>query len=322
MIESPLSRRTLLQASAALLASPAFGQQFPSKPVTLVCPFSAGGAADAQLRALGAALSKQLGQTVIIDNKVGAAGTLGPGYVAGLPPDGYTLGMATAIALLRQPFITPTRYDPAKDFTYVTGITRFEIGLAVRADAPWRTFEEFIKDAKTKQDKLSYATSGIATAQHTAMLQLGDAFGIKWTHIPYKGSGDACNALLGGHVDVLADVSNWASFVDAGKFRLLALYGDKRLKRWPNVPTLKELGHNVVASVPWGIVGPVGIDPARVKFLSDSLHKAMLDPTFTSELGMLGQEPWNIEPEAYRAYMISRIPVEKEIVAKYGLRSQ
>jgi len=323
MNHSEITRRKLLGAGGALMALPALAlaDQYPSRPVSLVCPFSAGGAADAQLRALGMALSKELKQTVIVDNKAGAGGTLGPAYVSGMPPDGYTLGMATAIALLRLPFITTTRYDPAKDFTYVAGITRFELGLAVRADSPWKTLADFLKDAKVKQDRIAFATSGVATAQHTAMLQLGDSLGIHWTHVPFKGSSEACTALLAGHVDVISDVSNWASFVDAGKFRLLAVYNEKRLKRWPNVPTLKELGHNVVESIPWGIVGPAGLSADRVKVLSAAVAKAKTDPAFLAELTMLGQEPWNIEGDAYRSYMISRIPVERDLVAKYGLRN-
>jgi tripartite-type tricarboxylate transporter receptor subunit TctC len=315
-----ISRRTLLLAASSLLATSAFADGYPSRVIALVCPFSAGGAADAQMRALGAALSKQLKQTVINENRAGAAGTIGPSYIAHLNPDGYNLGMATSIALLRQPFIQPTRYDPAKDFTYITGITRFEIGLAVRVDSPWQTFADFVKDAKVRQDKVTFGTSGVATAQHTAMLQLGERLGIKWTHVPYKGSGEAANALLGGQVDAISDVSAWAPFVDSGRFRLLAVYGDKRLTRWPKVPTLKELGYGVVESIPWGIVGPAGMDPAVVKILNTALQNAMTDPAFLAELDILGQAPWGLDSDAYRKYMLSRIPVEKELVAKYGLR--
>jgi tripartite-type tricarboxylate transporter receptor subunit TctC len=316
---SKIRRRTLLAAASSLLAVPAFADAYPSRSVTLICPFSAGGAADAQMRALGAALAKQLKQTVINENRAGAAGTIGPSYLARLSPDGYNLSMATSIALLRQPFIQPTRYDPAKDFSYITGITRFELGLAVRADSPWKTFADFVADAKRRQDKVTFGTSGVATAQHTAMLQLGDLLGIKWTHVPYKGSGEAANALLGGQVDAVSDVSAWAPFVDAGRFRLLAVYGGKRLKRWPQVPTLKELGYAVVESIPWGIVGPAGMDAGLVKQLNGALQSAMADPAFLSELDLLGQTPWGLDPERYRDYMLSRIPVERELVKKYGL---
>jgi tripartite-type tricarboxylate transporter receptor subunit TctC len=316
-----ITRRTLLAASA-LLALPAFAQRFPAKPITLICPFSPGGTADTQLRVLAAGASKELGQQVIVDNRAGVAGTLGPASLIGASPDGYTLSLATAIALLRQPFIQKTRYDPAKHFTYLIGVTRFEIGLAVRADSPWATFDDFVKDAKRNPGKVSYGTAGNATAQHTAMLQLAERLGIDWTHIPYKGSGEVFNALSGGHVQAISETSGWAPFVDAGKFRLLAVFSESRLKRWPNVPTLKELGYGITESIPWGIVGPAGMESSLVKVLHDAFRKAIDDPAFTKLLATLGQEPWAVDSQAYHDYTMSRIPIERDLVAKYRLREQ
>jgi tripartite-type tricarboxylate transporter receptor subunit TctC len=320
------TRRALVAAAPLMLATRAFAQSsaqnFPAKPITLICPFTAGGTADVQLRVLAAAAAKELGHPVVVETRAGAAGTLGPASIVSVAPDGYTLSMATGIALLRQPFIQPTRYDPAKDFTYITGVTRFELGLAVRADAPWRNLAEFIADAKRNPGKFSYGTAGAATAQHTAMLQLGDAAGVDWTHIPYKGSGDVFNALAGGHVQAISETSGWASFVDAGKFRLLAVYGDARLKRWPQVPTLKEQGFNVVESVPWGIVGPKGMDARVVKTLQDAFRNALTDTSVLKTLELLGQEPWGADAQAYHQFMVSRIPVERELVAKYRLKER
>jgi tripartite-type tricarboxylate transporter receptor subunit TctC len=319
--EIRISRRTVLGAAAALFAASPFAQG-SGKLVTLICPFTPGGTADSQLRALAAAVSKPLGQTVVVDNRAGAAGTIGPGSLVGAPPDGSMLSMATAIALLRQPFIHKTRYDPAKDFTYIIGVTRFELGLAVRADSPWQTLDDFIQDAKRQQGKVSFGTAGVATAQHTAMLQLGEKLGVNWTHVPYKGSGDVFNALAGGHVDAICETSGWAPFVDAGKFRLLAVFAENRLRRWPDVPTVKELGHGISESVPWGIVGPAGMASARVQALHDAFRKSLDDPGFTATLSMLGQEPWGIDSQAYRSYMLSRIPIERDLVNRYRLREQ
>jgi tripartite-type tricarboxylate transporter receptor subunit TctC len=317
-----ITRRTLLAAAGALLANTSFAEAFPNKPVTLICPFSPGGTADAQLRALAAGTTPALGQQVIVDNRAGVAGTLGPSLLVGATPDGYLLSMTTAIALLRQPFIQKTRYDPAKDFTYIIGVTRFEAGLVVRADAPWHSFEEFVKHAKAHPGAVSYGTAGAATAQHTAMLQLGDKLGIDWTHIPYKGSGDVFNALAGGHVQAIAETTGWAPFVDSGKFRLLAMFGESRMKRWPQVPTLKELGHDIVEAIPWGIVGPAGMPEPLVKTLHDAFRKGMDDPAFGKLLGLLGQEPWAADSATYRQYMLSRIPIERELVSRYKLRDQ
>jgi len=317
-----ISRRRLLAVAPALLAAPAFAQVFPAKPVTLVCPFTTGGTADVQLRVLAAAASKELGQPIVVETRAGAAGTLGPASLVGQSADGYLLSMATGVALLRQPFLQPTRYDPARDFTYVSGVTRFELGLAVRADAPWRNLAEFVADAKRQPGKFSYATAGAATAQHTAMLQLCDAAGIDCVHVPYKGSGDVFTALGGGHVQAISETSGWAPFVDSGKFRLLAVYSEKRLKRWPNAPTLREQGFDIADAVPWGIVGPAGMDARVLERLHAAFRKGLSDPSFLKTLEQLGQEPWNLDPKAYREYMVSRIPVERELVAKYRLKDR
>lgn len=317
-----VSRRAVLAAAPALLAAPSFAQTFPARPVTLLCPFTTGGTADVQLRVLAAAAAKELGQPIVVETRAGAAGTLGPASLVNQAADGYLLSMATGVALLRQPFLQPTRYDPAKDFTYISGVTRFELGLAVRADAPWRNLAEFVADAKKQPGKFSYATAGAATAQHTAMLQLCDAAGIDCVHVPYKGSGDVFNALGGGHVQAISETSGWAPFVDAGKFRLLAVYSEKRLKRWPNAPTLREQGFDIADAVPWGIVGPAGMDPKVVERLHAAFRKGLADPSFLKTLEQLGQEPWNLDPKAYREYMLSRIPVERDLVAKYRLKDR
>ena len=259
---------------------------------------------------------------MVVETRAGASGTLGPASLLRSPPDGYTLSFATTIALLRQPFIQPTRYDPAKDFTYIVGVTRFECGLVVRADAPWKTLDEFLKDAKRNPNKISYGTVGVGTAQHTAMLRLADKLGIEWTNVPYKGSGEVFNALSGGHVDAISETSGWAPFVDDGKFRILALYGDRRLKRWPQAPTLKEAGYDIVESMPWGIIGPAGMDPAEVKTIHDAFRKGMQDPAFAANLSTVGQEPWNADSRTFTDYVLSRIPVERELVAKYKLKQQ
>jgi tripartite-type tricarboxylate transporter receptor subunit TctC len=317
-----LTRRTLL-ASAALLGTAARAQgRFPSKPITVICPFAPGGTVDVQLRILVAAASREIGQPMVVETRAGAAGTLGPASLLNAQPDGYTLSFATTVALIRQPFMQPTRYDPAKDFTYIIGVSKLENGLVVRADAPWKTLNEFLQDAKRNPGKMSYGTAGFGTAQHTAMLELADRLGIAWTNIPYKGSAEVFNALLAGQVQAISETSGWASYVDAGQFRILAMYSDRRLKRWPDVPTLKELDYGVVASTPWGIIGPAGMDPAVVRTLYTAFHKAIPDAAFQKNLQTIGQEDWDIDSKAFRDYALSRIPVERDVVARYKLKQQ
>jgi len=317
-----ISRRTVLASAALLTAAARAESKFPTRPISVICPFSPGGTADAQLRVLVAAAAREVGQPMIVETRSGASGTIGPASLLRNPPDGYTLSFATTIALLRQPFIQPTRYDPAKDFTYIIGVTRFECGLVVRQDAPWKTLEEFLQDAKRRPNKISYGTVGVGTAQHTAMLKLADKLGIEWTNVPFKGSGEVFTALSGGHVDAISETSGWAPFVDSGKFRILALYGDRRLKRWPNAPTLKEKGYDIVESIPWGIIGPARMDPSLVKALHGIFRKAMQDPSFTSNLEILGQELWGADSKAFTDYALSRIPIERDVVDRYHLKQQ
>lgn len=328
MNPSRARRRVLLAGSlapvaAALSALPSvtFAQAFPARPITLICPWPAGGGADAQMRALAQAAAKVFGQTVVIENKAGAVGTLGPTALLQARPDGYTLSQATN-AVYRQPFITKTPYDPAKDFTFILGVTGFSFGLVVRSDSPYKSLADLIQAARAAPGKLTFGTFGNGSPPHTVMDRIAAKNGVELTHVPFKGTAEGMTALRGGHIDALADGAGWAQFVDAGQFRLLAVFGETRLKRWPNVPTLKELGYDISESSPWGIVGPKGMDPAVVKTLHDGFHKAMSDPEFLKALDAVAQEPMYMYSDEYQKYSLGQIPVQKAIVEKYKLAIQ
>jgi tripartite-type tricarboxylate transporter receptor subunit TctC len=313
--------RSALAAFGLLLAAGHAAADFPEKPITLICAFTPGAAADAQLRALGQALSKVIGQTVIIENRPGAAGTLGAGILAAAKPDGYTLGQVTN-TVIRQPFIAKMAFDPIKDLTYVIGVSTFDFGLVVNASSPWKSFNEFVAYAKSNPGKVSYGTIGIGSVPHQVMHRIGERLGIEWNHVPYKGSGPAQTDLQGGHVAAISDTTGWAPFVDSGKFRLLAVYGDRRLGRYPDAPTLKDLGLDIVDSAPWGIAGPKGMDPKLVKTIHDALHKAMKDPAFLKSLEVSANEVHYMSSEEYQGYMKGRVAIEREVVERYGLRQQ
>lgn len=305
----------VLLGAAGLAAA---ADTFPSKPITLICPWPAGGGADAQMRALAAAASKAFGQEVIIENKAGAIGTLGPSALVNAKPDGYKLSQATN-AVYRQPFITKTAYDPTKDFTYILGVTGFTFGLVVRSDSPWKTLADLVAHAKANPGKVIFGTFGVGSPPQTVMDRIAAKNGIQWTHVPFKGTSEGMTALKGGHMDALADGTGWAQFVDAGHFRLLAVFGDTRLKRWPDVPTLKELGYDIAEVSPWGIIGPKGMEPQIVKTLHDGFQKAMQDPEFLKVLDLLVQKPMYMSSDAYREFSLGQIPVQKAIVEKYKL---
>ena len=191
-------RRLIIGVAVAAFAAAASAQQFPAKPVTLICPWPAGGSTDGSLRALAEATAKYLGQPIIIDNKPGASGSLGAVAMLNAKPDGYTLTQV-AISVLRLPHIQKTPYDPIADLTYIIGVSGYTFGVVVRSDAPWKTWAEFVAYAKANPDKVTYGTPGANTSLHITMEEIGFKQGLKWLHVPYKGA-PTMVGLLGGHI--------------------------------------------------------------------------------------------------------------------------
>lgn len=302
-------------------AGPVLAQNFPTRPVTLIVPWGAGGSTDATLRALAAATEKHLGQSIVIENRPGANATLGPAQMAATaPPDGYTISQI-ALGVFRTPFQRKTAYDPRTDFTYIIGVSGYTVGVVVRSDAPWKTFHDLLDYAKTNPGKINYATgtSGNSAPQFV-MEKIGKPWTIRWTHVPFKGESEAINALLGGHIDAIASGSGWGPQVDTGKFRLLVTWGPVRTKKWPDVPVLKEIGIDLVANFPYGLAGPKGMDPKVVKTLHDAFKKGMSEPSFLAILEKLDQEVWYKSSEDYHDYAMREIVEQKRIVDDLGLK--
>jgi tripartite-type tricarboxylate transporter receptor subunit TctC len=324
-----LPRRQILHlaadAAAFVLATSsgsagAQAQTYPTRPVTLVVPFPAGGPNDVTLRALASAAERHLGQPIVIENKAGGGGTLGPAQVAATArPDGYTIVEILPIAL-RTPFLRKTSYDPSSDFTYIIGVSGQTMGIVVRSDARWKTFQEFVAEAKAAPGKINFGTSGAGANPHVTMLQIAKQENIKWTHVPFKGNAELVNALLGGHIDAVSDSSGWAPQVNAGQFRLLVTFGDARTKNWPDVPTLKESGVNWAVNAPYGLAGPKGMDPKTVKVLHDAFKKGMEAPSFATTMAQLNQELFYLSTEDYRDFVMKQIEVEKQLVKEFGLK--
>ena len=168
------------------------------------------------------------------------------------------------ITVFRLPYMTKTTFDPTKDFTYIVGLTGYTFGVVVNAKSPWKTFQELVEYAKANPGKVKYGTPGTGTSLHIGMEQIAKQTGVKWTQVPFKGAAETNAALLGGHVDAVADSTGWGALVNSGDFRLLVTWGAERTKNWPDVPTLKELGINLVANSPYGLAGPKGMDPKVV----------------------------------------------------------
>jgi tripartite-type tricarboxylate transporter receptor subunit TctC len=294
--------------------------KFPDRPIRLIIPWAAGGPADAGFRILAQSVSKKLGQQVIVDNKAGASGIMGAIALQEAKPDGYTISQMH-MSVLRQPLLNKQlTYNPINDLTYILQITGFIMGVVVKADAPWKTLPELLAYAKANPGKLNWGTLGIGSTQHLAMERVGLAQGgLSWTHAPYRGTADTLRALLGGEIDFASESSGWAPMVEAGQLRLLAVFTAQRAKRFPNVPTVKELGIDVVIDSPGGLIGPKGMDPAVVAVLADAFRAAAQEPEHLKFLENMDQPLILLDGPAYKAAMAKTYEEEKELLRRLNL---
>ena len=245
-------------------------QGFPTRPVTLIVPWPAGGTTDIAVRALAAATQKTLGQSIVIENRAGASGSLGLIQMAATAkPDGYTVAQIP-LSLFRFVFMTKTTFDPTKDLSYVIGLTGYSFGVVVRTDAPWKTFEELLADAKARPGTISYGSPGAGTTPHIVMTQIAKQKGINWVHVPFKGTSETINAILGGHIDAVADGSSWGPMVNEGKLRLLVTFGPGRTTNWPTVPTL-----NRSPASTWSKTRPMALRVQGIWTRRSSKHSTM-----------------------------------------------
>lgn len=309
-----------LVACCAIAASGAAVAQYPERPVQLVVPWASG--SDNVLRALAIKAGQHMGQSFVIQNKPGAAGTMAPATVARTgKADGYEI-VQIPISVFRLPHLQRTDYDPRTDFTYIISLAGYTSGVVVRADAPWQTFAELVADAKRNPGKVSVGTSGVNTTVDITMKQIARKDRIRWTDVPFKGTSETMTALLGGHVSVLAGTSAaWGPFVDSGKVRLLVTWGDERTARWPAVPTLKELGYGIVAKSPYGLAGPKGMPANAVKAIHDAFKKALDDPEMKQMMQHAGEEAAYLNSEDYRKYAEATYEEQERIVRELGLRA-
>lgn len=299
--------------------SDAFAQAYPSKPITMVVPWPAGGSTDIVMRAISEAAAKNLGQPIVTDNKPGASGTLGPAVVAATgKPDGYTLAQIP-ITVMRLPLMQKTAWDAVKDFTYIVHLTGYTFGITAKGDGQFKTWQEVVDYAKANPGKVTYATPGAGTSLHIGMEQIAAHSGIQLTHVPFKGGAETNAAVLGGHTTLQADSTGWKPLVDAGQLRLLAIWTGERSKNWPDAPTLKELGYPFVFDSPFGIAGPKGMDPAVVQKLHDAFKKAIEDPAVIGMMAKYDMVPRYIDTVGYRKAVEEFIATEKVALEKIGL---
>ncbi len=310
--------QVLLLLAGMLALHPAQAQSFPDKRITLYVSFGPGGPTDLAYRTLAEAASRHLGQRIIVENKPGASATLGAATVARARPDGYTLAHLSS-NVLRMPHMMKTDYDPLSDITWIIGFADYLSGVVVRADAPWKTWHEFINYAKANPKKISYATTGLGGIQHSTLSDIARKLGIEWVMVPYKSSPEATNALLGGEVHASAGSGGWAQFVRDGRLRLLVATADK-FPSFPDVPTLMELGYGFSTRAPIGVGGPKGMDPKVVATLHDAFRAAMKDPEFLKTLERHEMMAIYLSGADYLRWARERYAYEKAAVERLGLK--
>jgi len=323
MTNLTIGRRGALATGAALLAAPALAQaRYPDRPVRLIVPWGAGGATDVLMRALGDSLSRRLGQPVVIENRAGAGGILGAQLLAtGARPDGYVLSQIP-ISVFRYPqMVARPPFDPMRDFTYIAQITGYLFGVAVRADAPWATFRDLLAYARANPGKISYGTPGAGTSLHITMEQIAAKEGIEWVQVPYRSAAENLQSTLAGNTQVSAETSGWAELVAAGQLRLLCTWGAERARRFPDAPTLKELGLDIVSTSPYGIAGPAGMDPAIVTALEGALREASADPAHVAVLERLDMSPAFLGSADYAAAARRQFEEDGEMIRRLNLRA-
>ena len=307
-------------AGAATLALPSLGfaQAFPSRPIRYICPWPAGGSTDAVIRAIAESAAKTLGQQIIVDNKPGAGGMLGAQELVSAKPDGYTLSQLPH-GVFRIPHMQKTTFDTLNDFTWIACLTGYTFGLVVPADGPIKSVADLVAYAKANPGKFSYGSTGTGTSPHLAVEEFAQRAGIKLNHIPFKGNADNMQAILGGHTMAASDATGWAPHVASGKLKLIATYGSKRTKRWPEVPTLDELGYKTVSDSPFGVCGPKGMDPAITRQLHDAFRKTLEDPAVLAIFDKFDQTVIYMGTDQYTKWARDTFQAEKATIERLGM---
>jgi tripartite-type tricarboxylate transporter receptor subunit TctC len=317
-------RRPLLTAALGswLLAGlPARAAAFPERPLNLTVPFPAGGATDLLMRGLAALAGRELGQTIVVDNKPGAAGVLGAQQLVRARPDGYTLAVLPE-PVFRLPHLQKMAYDPRRDFSYVIQLAGYALGVAVRQDAPWHDWETLVADARQRPGHIMYGSTGTHGTMHMTMEEISRRLGVSFFHVPYKGEGEITTALLGGHIDLGITAGSIAPLVEQGQARMLAVWTAARVPRWPGVPTLRELGLDLVANAPIGIAGPRGLPAAVLQRLQGAFQRALQTPQARDLMQRLNMEPAYLGATAYAQAAQERYAAARLQLLRLGLPVQ
>ncbi|MBV1797450.1 tripartite tricarboxylate transporter substrate binding protein [Siccirubricoccus sp. G192] len=317
-----LGRRILLAtAGAASLARPTLAQpRYPDRPIRVLVPWTPGGATDIQMRAVCEAASRHLGQPVVVENRPGASGTLGALAVKDAKPDGYTLSQMPNGVFRMPAMVARPQWDPLRDFTWIIRMVGYMGGVVVRPDAPWRDMPALLDHARAHPGALNYGTPGVNTTE-VQMQRLARAAAVDWVPVPFRGAAPNLQALLGGQIHFSAETSAWADMALEGTLRPLAVWMSERVKRFPDVPTFRELGYDVIGESAYGIAGPRGMEPEVVRTIHDAFRKAVHDPTHLAVLARFDMPVRYLDSQDFTADAAVQAEEARRIVQELGLKA-
>ena len=311
-----------LLALLALCSAQALAQ-YPSRPITLIVPFPPGGSTDIIGRIAAEGLQRELGQPFVVDNRGGAGGAIGAKAIADATPDGYTLGIATISTHVVNPVVRKDlRYDPLKDFTFVSLIAAVPNSMSLHPSVPAKNMAEFIEYARKNPGKLNYGTPGVGSLGHL----IGETFKysakVNLTHVPYRGAGPALNDALGGQVQVLFDnLPSSLPHIQSGKLRVLAVANDKRVASLPDVPTFAETGHPLVNDPSWfGLIGPAKLPDDTTKRLHSALVTTLKQPEVQKRIADNASLPVGNSPEEFRKIVANALDNTRKVVREANLK--
>jgi tripartite-type tricarboxylate transporter receptor subunit TctC len=314
-----MKRRQIIQGAGALSLSPWLAgigfsvaqEKYPSKPITWVCPYGAGGNADQRSRQVGKVMSAILGQQIVVDNRAGAGGNIGTDMIARAKPDGYVIGMGNFAPLaVNHALFKKLSFDPFADIVPICLIEKGPLVLTVRADSPYKTVKDLVAAAKAQPGKLVYASGGIGGSHHLSAALFEHVAGIDMTHTPYKSGAAGATDLMGGHVQLMFEQTYAAlPSIKGGKMRALAVTSKQRLSVLPDVPTMTEQGYPALEVLNWqGLVGPKGLPAALIAQLNAACNKALQDPEVKDRMIAQGNEVGGGTPEQFAALIRAEAP--------------
>ena len=309
----------LAGAVAALVATSAQAQtDYPNKPITLLVPYAAGGTTDVLARAMANSMGKQLKQSIIVENRPGAGGSMGVVEMLKTKPDGYKLTL-TPVGIFRQPYLQKTPYDPIRDVTYIASFATYDFILGVKTDSPYKNLKDLVDFAKKNPGAIDYGTPGKYSGNQVAMVLLGKAAGTEFVHVPFKGDAENVNSLLAGHIKTSVSTNSIMTFIESGKVRPLAIASEQRSPAFPDLPTFKEQGYDVVVPSPLGIGGPKDLPEAIVNKIDTAVKAALEDPEVQRVIKNYGIRTDYRDAKTYTTFASQTFAGEKALVQSMGL---